>query len=170
MLEVHLLEWIKPLTDYLFVEKSKDYPYPEEEKHSNRDLAAMIKALLNFKSTIIHTTSEKANRLGQTSKKAAPSLRRLLRSRNRLAHGKPVDFSQALDAMTDAKEAIITLSSGSSQFDIGSICPLFQLSKMKGEAIQHEMSYAGGLIIVKEERRENNLASRLLSSKPNMGT
>ena len=166
MLEVHLLKWMKPLTDCLSVDKSRGLPDQEEDKHSNQDLAAILKALLNFKSTIKHTASEKSACLGENAKKAAPSLRRLLRSRNKLAHGKPVDFSQARDAMTDAKETILTLSSGSSEFPLDSVCPLFQFSKMKGRAIEHELSYVAKVTVFKEERKESTLLSRLMTSKP----
>ena len=52
ILEVHLLEWMKPLPDYLSVDKLQGRPYQEDGKSSNRDLAAMLKALLSFKSAL----------------------------------------------------------------------------------------------------------------------
>ena len=161
MLEVHLLEWMKPLNNYLSVDKRRGHPDQKENKHSNRDLAVMLKVLLCNKSMIKNAPSEKVASLGENLKKVAPLLRRLLKSRNNLAHGKPVNISQALDAMADAKETILILSSGSCVRDFDSFCPLFRFPKMKGRAVQN---YFANVTITKEGKQESILHSRLMSS------
>ena len=68
--------------------------------------------------------------------------------------------------MADAKEAMLTLSSGSADFDFDFGTPLFQFSKMKGRSLQHEMSCIAKVPMTKEERQHSTLVSLLMSSKP----